>query len=287
MKQKKAQGKIYWHPTFYNGIQLEFYPYHHKLFFEDEHQLSLEPLRIDILVIKKESGIKINKNIGRIFKDHNIIEFKPANDSLGVKDYIKVMAYAGLYSTFEKVLPTNITANFVINRYPRKLFKYLKNERGLMIKEVESGIYYIEGDAFEVQIIECKKLSEQENLYLKSIRGDLTPLDVKILMEDLGKHANPELSEAYAVRIVEANPGAYEEAMNMMSEETFEIFDRIGAKTGMKDKWTAVGIEKGIRKGKAEKQKETALKMLQDSLPVHKIAKYVEMPVTWVESLIE
>ena len=197
-----------------NIIILEFYSYYYKLRFEDEHHLSFEPLIIDIIVIKKESGMKIEKNIGQIFKDHNIIEFKPADDSLGVRDYIKVMAYAGLYSTFEKIPPTDITASFVINRHPRKLFKYLENERGLTIREVKSGIYYIEGDAFSVQIIECKKLSEQENLYLKSIRNNLTPLDVKALMEDLDKHADPELSSAYAVRIALANPGAYEEVIN-------------------------------------------------------------------------
>ena len=119
------------------------------------------------------------------------------------------------------------------------------------------------------------KLSEQENLYLKSIKRDLTPLHVKILMEDLDKHEDLELSTAYAVRIALANQEAYEEAISMMNQETYEFFDRIGVKTGMKDRW------------KEEGKVETALKMLQDELPAYKIAEYVEMSVAWVESLME
>ena len=54
--QREKQGKIYWHRSFYNALQLELYPYRHQLTFEDEHQLSKEPLRMDVLVIKKASG---------------------------------------------------------------------------------------------------------------------------------------------------------------------------------------------------------------------------------------
>ena len=42
------------------------------------------------------------------------------------------------------------------------------------------------------------------------------------------------------------------------------------------------GEAKGIIKGKTE----TALNMLQAGLPVGKIAEYVEMPIKWVDSLV-
>ena len=273
--EKELQGKIYWHGSFYSALQLELYSYHHLLTFVEEHYLSKEPLRMDVLIIKKESGMKIEKNIGRIFEDYNVFEFKSESDSLSTWDYIKVMGYANLYSSFEKIFPENITVSFVSNRYPRNLFKYLEDERGLAIKEVSDGIYYVEGDVFRVQIIECKKLSEKENLFLTSIRSGLTPLIIKTLIEQLGKHKDIELITAYLERIIEANAKVYEEAMNMMSPETYEIFDRISIKTGLK------------AKHKAEKAQEAALKMLQKGYQTHEIADILEMPVTWVENLVK
>ena len=61
-------GKLYWHEDFYEALQLELYEYRDALKFIYEHQLSKETLRMDVLVIKKDENIKIEKNIGRIFK---------------------------------------------------------------------------------------------------------------------------------------------------------------------------------------------------------------------------
>ena len=272
-ENQKQERKIYWHPSHYNALQLELYSYHHQLTFEDEHYLSKEPLRMDVLIIKKESNMKIKKNIGRIFEKHNILEFKSETDSLTKWDYIKVMGYANLYAYFDKISPSDITVSFVSNRHPRNLFKFLKDERGLTVKEIQQGIYYVDGDVFKVQIIESKKLLEQENLFLKSVRSDLTPLNIKTLIEASVKHDDIDLVTAYLERIIEANAKVYEEAMNMMSTETYEIFDRISVKTGLKDKW------------KEEKDRENAMKMLQKGYQVHEIADIFEKPITWVEDL--
>ena len=51
---------------FFEALQLEFHQYLHALKFIDEHQLSKEALIIDVIIIKKERGVKIEKNIGRI-----------------------------------------------------------------------------------------------------------------------------------------------------------------------------------------------------------------------------
>jgi hypothetical protein len=44
---------ISWHPAFYEAIQLELEQYKDALEFSYEYQLSSEPLRIDVIVIKK------------------------------------------------------------------------------------------------------------------------------------------------------------------------------------------------------------------------------------------
>ena len=67
--ETKKQEKLPWHPAFYAGIQIEFEEEAHKLTFENEHQLGTDPMRIDVLIIKKRTEENIQKNIGRIFRD--------------------------------------------------------------------------------------------------------------------------------------------------------------------------------------------------------------------------
>ena len=78
-----------WHPAFFADIQIE-------LEAEREHQLGTKPMEIDALVIKKKSDIPINKNIGRIFRKYNIIEYKSPTDYISINDFYKVCGYAFL-----------------------------------------------------------------------------------------------------------------------------------------------------------------------------------------------
>ena len=74
-EEKSNQKRLQWHSAFFAGIQIELEDDSDKLIFENEHQLSTKPLEIDVLVIKKMSGDIIRKNIGKIFRGHNIIEY--------------------------------------------------------------------------------------------------------------------------------------------------------------------------------------------------------------------
>jgi len=62
-----AGYSISWHPAFVQAIQLELEDYLDVLTFEMEHQLTTEPLKIDVLIIKKTKDVVIKKNIGQIF----------------------------------------------------------------------------------------------------------------------------------------------------------------------------------------------------------------------------
>ena len=71
----KAQ-QLPWHTAFYQAMQAELYDYRDSLLFESEHQLTTEPLRIDLLIVKKPRELVIEKNIARIFRTVNILEYK-------------------------------------------------------------------------------------------------------------------------------------------------------------------------------------------------------------------
>ncbi len=62
----------HWHPAFCGATEWELKQNRDDLTFEAEHYLSKEPLRVDMLVIKKRSDARIINEIGKIFRQHNI-----------------------------------------------------------------------------------------------------------------------------------------------------------------------------------------------------------------------
>lgn len=118
-----------------------------NLILENERQLSEKPLGIDILIIKKNVDIPIRKNIGRIFRRHNIVEYKSLRDYLGVNDFYKVYAYACLYTALtereDEIRTKEMSITFISYRYPRKLERYLERNRRYRFEEREKGIYEI------------------------------------------------------------------------------------------------------------------------------------------------
>ncbi|MDR1268255.1 MAG: hypothetical protein LBK82_01910, partial [Planctomycetaceae bacterium] len=65
-------SRTVWHPAFFGAIRLELSDYWDVLEFEAESQLTSEPLKIDVLIIKKIRHVDIQKNIGKIFRDRNV-----------------------------------------------------------------------------------------------------------------------------------------------------------------------------------------------------------------------
>jgi hypothetical protein len=198
------QGKIYWHESFFEGLKLVLYPYKDVLTFENEHQLSKEALKIDVLVVKKEKGVIIEKDIGRIFKGHNLFEFKSEKDSLSIRDYNKVIGYANLYSSFLDVPLSDITVSFALTVFPRELVKYLETEMNQTVQKSGDGIYYVEGEKFPVQILESKELSH-ENLFLRNLRSNLSVADVTETLKAYDELKAIEKKDVYLDRLFQAN----------------------------------------------------------------------------------
>jgi hypothetical protein len=211
---KPRSGKIRWYPAFLQAIQLELIDYKNSLEFKYEYQLATEPLRVDLLIIKKSPGLVIDKNIARIFRSDNIVEYKSPEDYLSVKDFLKVYAYACLYAAINLEAEfSGITLTLVEQRHPRELISYLIEERGYGVEETGPGIYTVRGDYLPIQIIETKRLSAEENLWLKSLTNDLEGGAARAILEER-KAAARELS-AYMDVLLRANPEAFLEAWNM------------------------------------------------------------------------
>jgi len=181
-----------------------------------------------------------------------------------------------IYSAFEEIPVQDITISFVVTPKPTKLFAHLEHDRSFMISEVRPGIYYIEGDTFPIQVIESKKLTADENVFLKSLRSNLTPVDMRDVFEAYSKYGELEKVSAYLNRILEANDAVLEEVL-AMSDKVKEIVMKHLENTGESNKF--------VEQGQEQAKRETALEMLNDGFSPDKIARYVQKPLEWVQGL--
>ena len=119
---------IQWHPAFCGAAELEFRDNKEDLVFEREYNLSKEPIRIDLLIIKKITNSVIENQIGKIFKQYNVVEYKSPEDGLTIDDYFKTIGYACLYKglgeTVNQIPANQLTVTLVRDTYPWFLERY-------------------------------------------------------------------------------------------------------------------------------------------------------------------
>ena len=230
---KPRTHALQWHPAFYADIQIELEEEAGLLVFENEHQLGTK--EIDVLIVKKEVEVPIRKNIGRIFRKHNIVEYKSPTDYLSIDDFYKVYGYACFYKAdtarADSIKIHDITITFVCHRYPRSLIRYLTDEIGYQITRVEDGIYYIIGDKIPIQLILTKELSENHNLWLKNLTDNLEdPEMVNRLIEQYAKHKENSLYKSVMNLIVRANQEKFKEVKAMCEALEELMKDELEAK---------------------------------------------------------
>ena len=68
-RRNLEETAIQWHPAFYGAAELELRENKEDLEFHQEYNLSKEPLRVDLLVVEKLSGVQVKNEIGHIFRE--------------------------------------------------------------------------------------------------------------------------------------------------------------------------------------------------------------------------
>ena len=181
--------KLQWHPAFGAALRITLQDEMQYLEMQEEHLLSKKPLQMDILIIKKLQEVQIKKTIGRIFRKHNIIEYKSPDDSLSVNDFYKVYGYACIYQSNTDRIKEIDPLTFVCSHYPRELLKHLEKVRGMHTEYQGAGIYYITGDPIPMQLLITPELSGGENYWIQSMRTDLRAgEEIRKLMREYEKH---------------------------------------------------------------------------------------------------
>ena len=284
-KKSSKKEDIPWHTAFFEAIQMELDEYSQDLHFTSEFPLNTQPLKIDVVIIKKTRDIAIDKNIASIFRKENIVEYKSPKDYVSVRDFYKVYGYACLYSSLNKVDVKDMTLIFIESHYPRELLAHLREVRGYTVEEKLPGIYIVSGDILPIQIIDSRKLSEEENIWLKDLYNKLDVAEMQritteITMLDKDKAAR---IKAYFDVIARANDKSFEEVIKM-SDGALR-FEKVFEEVGWIAKWEARGIAVGEAKGRAEGMLEVARKMKNAGRPLSEIMEFTGLPAESIEQI--
>jgi len=256
---------------------MELEQYKDVLQFIPEYQLTMEPLQIDIVIIKKTGDIIIEKNIGAMFRKDNLVEFKSPGRYISVKDFYKTYGYACLYAYLTEVPITGLTISFVEHRYPRKLISHLEKVRGFRVAEKSPGIYTVMGDIIPMQIINSRELSDNENLWLKNLSNRLGVPEIRKIDKELERNDRYAKMRAYIDAISRANPKKVKEAIRM-SKSTLTL-EQVFIDVGWTAKWEA--------KGKVDGKLEVAKKALAEGLSKKTIAAITGLKPKAIKELAE
>ena len=215
---ENAPDKLQWHPAFCAAAGLEFHEDIERLELKPEYNLSKEPIRIDLLIIKEGSTGQIKNEIGHIMRIYNVIEYKSPEDALSIDDFYKTIGYACLYKGYGEyvdAVPINeLTISIFREARPEKMFLTLQ-KYGHKIEERYPGIYYVtEHLPFPAQIIVTQELEPREHRSLRILSNHAKKEDVEEFLKEVEKMNTPrerQNVEAVLQVSVKANDELYRE----------------------------------------------------------------------------
>ena len=288
---KKNEKEIQWHPAFVVALQAILIDYKDVLEYRFEHPLTAGSLSIDILVVKKRPDAVIKRQIAEIFRQDNIIEYKSPTDSLSVNEFYKAFARAHLYKALDDVDVAGLTLSFVVSGRPRELFRHLTEALGYTLEERHSGVFVVGGAIIPIQIIDIKKLSEDENLWLRNLNRNLSENSL-LWAQDMKQKQDARLDlSAWIQAVFAANHEAIKEIFSkednrMLTAQMRRTLEEIGLGEIWRQEGWQEGKLEGWQKGKLEGKLEgieevqlsAARAMLAEGDSFEKIARVFGIP---------
>ena len=278
------EGKIardHWHPGFLGAMEIEFLQYKENLIFDGEHELSKEPLKMDLLIITKDKDTVIENQIGEIFRRHNVFEYKSPEDGLTIDDYYKTVGYAYLYKglgkTVNEIPASELTVTLVRDTKPVAFFKEAEST-GATIEEKYPGIYRINGLVnIPTQFVLTKNLDRKLHTSLRLLTKHLTEEDAASFIEMASKfteQGDRHNADALLQVSVSANREVFENVKRrdpLMCQAMKEL---------MKDE-----IMEERQEERQDERKRVATDMLKAGEPLEKITLYSRLSETVIRSL--
>ncbi len=196
-KRNLEEIAIQWHPAFYGAAELELRDNKEDIEFHQEYNLSKEPLRVDLLVVRKLANVQVKNEIGHIFRQYNIVEYKSPGDGLSIDTFYKTVGYAcfykGLGKTEDAIPIQEMSISFFREVYPGKLFTKLES-LGMEIKNPYPGIYYIrQWQAMpDIQIVVTGVVDPEKHPALRVLSRNVKEEDARAFVQEASKLTEPE-----------------------------------------------------------------------------------------------
>ena len=269
MGMKEETGKVQYHYGFYGAVHAEYEFSGIEMEYLQEHELGDGPVRLDMLVIKRESA-PLTDPIGSFFRTHNVLDYKSPEDGLTIDDFYKAHGYALIYKSLGKTVNAipleEITVSIFRHAYPREMFKALE-ESGMTVEEKSDGIYYVTGPVrIPTQVVVTSRLPKGRYEAFKAIAKNAAKEDILKLLCMMDSIANPKIAD-YVSAVLHVSISVNEELFNEIKGAGImtEAIERV--------------FKKEMDEKKTEGKEEMVTEMLRGNEPVEKILKYSHMPI--------
>lgn len=226
----RKKERVQWHPAFCSAMHLEFSEYAEYLEYTNEYNLNKKPLQIDLLIIKKIEEICLDHDIGRLFRRHNIIEYKSPEDSMNEDVFLKVVSYACLYKASEKhvgdIEVEDVSITLIRKRFPRKLFQWFR-KRDYKVDENSKGVYYVNGGlGFPIQIVVANELSAKSQRWITLLSDNLSKEEAKRAIRQASALQSKEEKE-YVDSLFQVVVSENQEIFDIVKEEEREMCEAL------------------------------------------------------------
>ena len=256
-----------WHAGFEALLRIEIHEYGSRVHLKTEEVLGEEPPRADYVVLIEDEETVFDKSIFKIFRKHNICEYKNPRDSLRESTLRKICGYANLYigiAEHEGDIPSDqVTISiFRAVKNPR-LFRELE-KAGKLKKDETPGIYNVVGFTdLPFQIVITSELEGDEYAAYRALTNKADEEDIERVIKEGGKAKDDTVREHYRVLLkllLEKNPEALETIRreNDMEDVLMEIVkDKVEERVNN-------AVSDAVSNAEAAKEQETLLTSIRN-----------------------
>ena len=233
LKKLRATPRSDWHAGFEALLRIETHKYADRVHISTEEEIGEVPPRTDFVILVEDEQVEWEKEIFRIFRKINILEYKNPHDALNRRVIRKVCGYANLYigaAEHENERPENqVTLSIFRAVKNPELFDEMEND-GTLVRDETPGIYHVNGYTnLPFQIVITGELKGEEYAAYRALTDKADAADVMQIIEDVGQEMDDAVREHYRVvlRLVAVRNPQFIEAIKRGDIMSYEEMDNI------------------------------------------------------------
>ena len=278
LKELQAVPRSDWHAGFEALLRIDMHRYGSRVRIETEKILGEEPPRADYLVVKGEAGLEMEDEIFRVFRMHNIIEYKNPHDNLNERTLRKACGYANFYIAAAEhegdVPPGEVTISIFRAAKNAQLFREME-ARGRLERGTAPGIYRVLGlSDLPWQIVVTGELEGPEYAAYRALTDCAREQDVGQVISRSAGEADYSMRQHYRV------------LLDLIAKKNPDVVERIRRDRDMAVTWMDIfkdDIDKKISMAEAVKEQETkafAIRRIMENLklPAEQAMEVLEIP---------